>query len=292
MEDLVDYLCLVAIKQDVFFLWRPLLRDPDDDMIVEVAVAASCTGVVTHNIRDFGAARTLGLEIWTPGEFLSRPPRRQLVGTLSLRLPESLHRKLAEVAEQEGISLNQLISSAAAEKLAALMTEDYLMRRAARASARKFLEDLPRGVSKLRNRVIGRVFHALGLIEQWGSGIQRMTTACREAGLAAPAFEELASRFRVTIATDRVDHPRLDDTDQDILHSLLGSEGRSTHEIAQAIGLTPRRLGIARRETRSRTVSRPPGRFRTRKQAHELVFVGQVRSRGDRRRAIHSGEGW
>lgn len=42
------------------------------------------------------------------------------------------------------------------------------------------VEDLPHGVSKLRNRVIGRVFHALGLIEQWGSGVQRMTQACRE----------------------------------------------------------------------------------------------------------------
>jgi hypothetical protein len=58
--------------------------------------------------------------------------------TLSLRLPESLHRKLAEVAEAEGVSLNQLISSAAAEKLAALTTEEYLTRRAKRASASKF----------------------------------------------------------------------------------------------------------------------------------------------------------
>jgi len=40
------------------------------------------------------------------------------------------------------------------------------------------IEDLSRGVSKLRNRVIGRNFHALGLIEQWGSGVQRMTAAC------------------------------------------------------------------------------------------------------------------
>src|SRR5439155_21567804 len=66
------------------------------------------------------------------------------------------------------------------------------------------LEDLPRGISKLRNRVIGRVFHALGLIEQWGSGIQRMSAACHDAALAAPVFEELATRFRVTIATARV----------------------------------------------------------------------------------------
>jgi len=102
------------------------------------------------------------------------------------------------------------------------------------------LEDLPRGVSKLRNRVIGRVLHALGLIEQWGSGIQRMSAACRDAGLAAPVFEELATRFRVTIATARVGRPVLDETDQAILASLAGGKGRLTSEIAAAIGLTPR----------------------------------------------------
>jgi ATP-dependent DNA helicase RecG len=102
------------------------------------------------------------------------------------------------------------------------------------------LEDLQRGVSKLRNRVIGRVFHALGLIEQWGSGIQRMTAACHEAGLGPPVFEELATRFRVTIATSRTGRPVLDDTDQSILASLEGGQGRSTSEIAEAIGLTPR----------------------------------------------------
>ena len=102
------------------------------------------------------------------------------------------------------------------------------------------VEDLPHGVSKLRNRVIGRVFHALGLIEQWGSGIQRMSAACRDAGLAAPVFEELAMRFRVTLATARVGRPVLDDTDRAILARLAGGKGRLTSEIAAAIGLTPR----------------------------------------------------
>jgi predicted HTH transcriptional regulator len=102
------------------------------------------------------------------------------------------------------------------------------------------IEDLPRGVSKLRNRVIGRVFHALGLIEQWGSGIQRMTAACREAGLGEPVFEELAARFRVTIATARVGRPVLDETDQAIVAALGAGKGRPTSEIANAIGLTPR----------------------------------------------------
>ena len=102
------------------------------------------------------------------------------------------------------------------------------------------VEDLPRGVSKLRNRVLGRVFHALGLVEQWGSGIQRMITACREAGLAAPVFEELATRFRVTLLTARVGRPVLDQTDRAILARLAGGKGRLTSEIAEAIDLTSR----------------------------------------------------
>ncbi len=102
------------------------------------------------------------------------------------------------------------------------------------------VEDLPHGVSKLRNRVIGRVFHALGLIEQWGSGIQRMTAACREAGLAAPVFEELATRFRVTIATVAIGPPLLDDKDQTILACLANGQGWPTSEIAIEIDLTPR----------------------------------------------------
>jgi len=60
------------------------------------------------------------------------------VGALSLRLPESLHRKLGELAEKEGISINQLITSAVAEKMSALMTEEYLAARAKRASRSRF----------------------------------------------------------------------------------------------------------------------------------------------------------
>jgi len=60
----------------------------------------------------------------------------------SVRLPESLHRKLAEVAELEGVSINQLINSAVAEKMAALMTEEYLLKRAKAGSRRKFVAAL------------------------------------------------------------------------------------------------------------------------------------------------------
>lgn len=60
------------------------------------------------------------------------------MSTLSLRLPESIHRRLGEIAEREGVSINQFINSAVAEKLAALLTEDYLRERAQRGSAEQF----------------------------------------------------------------------------------------------------------------------------------------------------------
>jgi len=102
------------------------------------------------------------------------------------------------------------------------------------------VEDLLRGISKLRNRVVGRVFHALGLVEHWGSGIQRMIAACKDGGLPDPLFEEIGTRFRVTISTMGVRPAVLDDTEQGILAVLEDGEGHLTSEIAKSIGLTSR----------------------------------------------------
>ncbi|MBI4907033.1 MAG: putative DNA binding domain-containing protein [Acidobacteria bacterium] len=102
------------------------------------------------------------------------------------------------------------------------------------------IEDIRRGVSKLRNRAIGRVFHELRLIEQWGSGIQRMTTACQEAGLEAPRLEEIGVHFRVTIFTAPVKTPYADETDGRILALLADGVPRSTAVVAMHLGLSPR----------------------------------------------------
>ncbi len=102
------------------------------------------------------------------------------------------------------------------------------------------IEDIRRGVSKLRNRVIGRVFHELGLIEQWGSGIQRMTAACRAAGLPEPELEEIGSSFRVTIRRERVAQPERDRLDTAIVEFLRRRPGASTSQIAAAIKRTSR----------------------------------------------------
>jgi len=60
------------------------------------------------------------------------------MSTMSLRLPESLHRRAKELARQEGISINQLVSTALAEKISALTAAEYLQDRAARGNRRKY----------------------------------------------------------------------------------------------------------------------------------------------------------
>lgn len=60
------------------------------------------------------------------------------MSTISLRLSESLHERVRELAQREGVSINQLINSAVAEKISALLTEEYLENRAKRGSRRKF----------------------------------------------------------------------------------------------------------------------------------------------------------
>ena len=60
------------------------------------------------------------------------------MSTLSLRLPESLHRQLKVAAERDGVSVNQFITTAVAEKLSALMTAEYLEQRAARGDRGRF----------------------------------------------------------------------------------------------------------------------------------------------------------
>ena len=62
------------------------------------------------------------------------------MSTLSLRLPDSLHEEVKRLAKNDGISINQFISSAVAEKMSALLVEKYLLRRAKRGDMKKFME--------------------------------------------------------------------------------------------------------------------------------------------------------
>ncbi len=70
IDDILDYLCSVAGLHTVFYLWRPFLRDPDDDMLLELAVEAECDRIVTFNTRDFFGIQSFGIQAVTPQEFL------------------------------------------------------------------------------------------------------------------------------------------------------------------------------------------------------------------------------
>ena len=70
----VRYLASIAHLQDIYFLWRPFLADPDDDMVLELAFAAGAEQIVTHNQRDFQGCETLGIRVTSPSEFLKQRP--------------------------------------------------------------------------------------------------------------------------------------------------------------------------------------------------------------------------
>ena len=100
--------------------------------------------------------------------------------------------------------------------------------------------DIIEGVSRVRNRVIARVFVEAGLVEQWGSGVPRMIEACRDAGLPAPRFEEIGFGFRVTLLAGASGLPAVDELDSVILNHLQADGEMRTAEIAEHIGRTPR----------------------------------------------------
>jgi putative PIN family toxin of toxin-antitoxin system len=71
VHTLLDYLCQVARHHEIFFLWRPMLHDPDDEMVLDLAVTARCTHIITHNVRDFTEAEAFGIEVTRPRSFLT-----------------------------------------------------------------------------------------------------------------------------------------------------------------------------------------------------------------------------
>jgi predicted nucleic acid-binding protein len=77
IDDGLDFVCSVAAHRQIFYLWRPVLPDPRDDLVLELAVEAGAEFIVTHNVRDFRGAETFGVEPISPGTFLRRQRSRR-----------------------------------------------------------------------------------------------------------------------------------------------------------------------------------------------------------------------
>lgn len=70
IDVVLDNICALSEFQKIYFLWRPYLKDPKDDHVLEVAVASKAKIIVTHNIRDFKGVDTFGVTALRPGKLL------------------------------------------------------------------------------------------------------------------------------------------------------------------------------------------------------------------------------
>ena len=70
IEDIIDYLCAIGKHRQVHFLWRPNLKDPGDDFILELSVESECDYIVTHNVKDFVGSEKFQVKVVTPQKFL------------------------------------------------------------------------------------------------------------------------------------------------------------------------------------------------------------------------------
>ncbi|MGH8058763.1 MAG: putative toxin-antitoxin system toxin component, PIN family [Candidatus Entotheonellia bacterium] len=71
VEEVINFHCAMANRHQIFFLWRPFLRDPKDDMVLELALKAGCDYIVTYNKRDFaGVEKAFQVRVVDAGEFL------------------------------------------------------------------------------------------------------------------------------------------------------------------------------------------------------------------------------
>ena len=65
IDNIINYYCKIGIRAEIFYLWRPFLPDPEDDHILELALAAGCDYIVTYNKKDF-----IGIEVVDAADFL------------------------------------------------------------------------------------------------------------------------------------------------------------------------------------------------------------------------------
>ena len=70
IDDILDFVIHRSNQWHIFYLWRPQLKDPSDDMVLELAVTAGCHYILTYNLKDFKRSDKFGIEAITPKAFL------------------------------------------------------------------------------------------------------------------------------------------------------------------------------------------------------------------------------
>ncbi|MFK7847195.1 MAG: putative toxin-antitoxin system toxin component, PIN family [Rhodothermales bacterium] len=70
IQSFINHLCRKATLHEVYYLWRPILKDPKDEMVLEVAVKAQCDYIVTYNKADFRGVDRFGIKVVDAAEFV------------------------------------------------------------------------------------------------------------------------------------------------------------------------------------------------------------------------------
>ncbi len=70
IDSILDYFLSQSSIREIFYLWRPFLKDPKDDLVLEVAVESQSKYIITFNKKDFKGCNKFGIEIVTPQEFI------------------------------------------------------------------------------------------------------------------------------------------------------------------------------------------------------------------------------
>ena len=70
IDAIIDYICLTSEQRKIFYLWRPYLKDPKDDMVLELAVESESDYIISFNKKDFIGIEKFNLQVVTPKEFL------------------------------------------------------------------------------------------------------------------------------------------------------------------------------------------------------------------------------
>jgi putative PIN family toxin of toxin-antitoxin system len=72
INSIIETFCAIANQRNIFYLWRPVARDPDDDFLIDLAVECQANFIITYNQKDLQAAEKFGIKVVTPKEFLQQ----------------------------------------------------------------------------------------------------------------------------------------------------------------------------------------------------------------------------
>ena len=108
IDAVLDGICSQAGLHRQYFLWRPIAGDPDDDLVIEAAIASSSDLIVTYNKRHLRASREFGIECLTPREFLILVEELKMK---SVHIPDDVYRQASVLAERDQVSVDKLVAA-------------------------------------------------------------------------------------------------------------------------------------------------------------------------------------